>query len=122
VDKHHAAGEPVNRLGSKSIFRKMAIVLPDSRRSPPGARRAEATALPAWLKPQLIETVGEPIRNPVTGAEHRARIQMPEGVEFRIAEAASGTTRTTGRIPLPDLESTHAQFARVHFSNKGVVD
>jgi len=72
--------------------------------------------------PGIIETVGAPIRNPVTGADHRARIQMPEGVEFRIAEAGSGTTRTIGQIPLPDLESTHAQFAYIHFSNKGVAD
>ena len=72
--------------------------------------------------PGIIETVGEPIRNPVTGAEHRALIQMPEGVEFRIAETGSGTTRTTGQIPLPDLENTHAQFAYIHFSNTGIVD
>jgi len=72
--------------------------------------------------PGIIETVGSPIRNPVTGAEHRARIQMPEGVEFRIAEAASGTTRTTGQIPLPNIENTHAQFAYIHFGNKGIAD
>ena len=72
--------------------------------------------------PGLIETVGEPIRNPVTGVEHRARIQTPDGVEFRIAEAGSGTTWTTGQIPLPDLENTHAQFAHIQFSNKGVID
>ena len=72
--------------------------------------------------PGIIETVGEPIRNPVTGAEHRARIEMPDGVEFRIAEAGSGTTRATGQIPLPNLENTHAQLAHIHFSNKGVVD
>jgi hypothetical protein len=72
--------------------------------------------------PEIIETVGEPIRNPVTGAGHRVRIEMPDGVEFRIAEAGSGTTRTTGQIPLPDLENTHAQLAYVHFSNKGIVD
>ena len=72
--------------------------------------------------PGIIETVGAPIRNPVTGADHRVLIEMPEGVEFRIAEAGSGTTRTTGQIPLPNLENTHAQFAYVHFSNKGVAD
>ena len=37
-------------------------------------------------------------------------------LEFRIAEAGSGTTRTTGQIPLPDLENTHAQFSHIHFS------
>ena len=47
---------------------------------------------------------------------------MRKELEFRIAEAGSGTTRTTGQIPLPDLENTHAQFAHIHFSNTGVVD
>ena len=72
--------------------------------------------------PGLIETVGEPIRNPVTGAEHRVRIEMPDGVEFRIAEAGSSTTGTTGQIPLPDLKNSHAQFAYVDFSSKGIVE
>jgi len=44
---------------------------------------------------------------------------MPEGVEFRTAEAGSGTTRTTGQIPLPDLETTHAQFACIPFKQPG---
>src|SRR5437763_4611476 len=70
----------------------------------------------------IIETVGAPIRNPVTGAEHHARIQMPEGVEFRIAEAGSGTTRTTGQIPLTNLENNHAQCAYIKFSYKGIAD
>jgi hypothetical protein len=81
-----------------------------------GARRGHIRV------PGIMEMVGEPIRNAATGAEHRARIEMPDGVEFRIAEAGSGTTRTTGQIPLPDLENTHAQFAHIHYSNKGVVD
>ena len=34
----------------------------------------------------------------------------------------SGTTRTTGKIPLPNLENTHAQFAYINFSNKGIAD
>ena len=36
--------------------------------------------------PNLIESRGEPIRNPVTGAEHQARIELPRGFEYRIAE------------------------------------
>ena len=72
--------------------------------------------------PGIVETVGEPIRNPVTGAEHRARIDLPDGFEYRIAEMGSGTTRATGAIALPGLENTYAQFARIHLSNKGVVD
>jgi hypothetical protein len=71
--------------------------------------------------PGLVETVGEPIRNPVTGAEHRARIDLPQGFAFRIAEMGSGTTKATGAIKL-DLRDAHAHFAHVHVSNKGLVE
>lgn len=69
----------------------------------------------------LLETTGEPIRNPVTGAEHRARIDLPHGFEYRIAEIGSGTTRATGAIPL-DLKNSYGQFAHIHLSNNGVVE
>lgn len=48
----------------------------------------------------LIETPVEPIRNPATGAEHRARIDLPLGKEYQLAEVASGTIRATGAVPL----------------------
>jgi hypothetical protein len=72
--------------------------------------------------PGIVETVGEPIRNAVTGAEHRARIDLPHGFEYRVAEMGSATTRATAAIALPGLENTYAQFAHIHLSNKGVVD
>jgi hypothetical protein len=72
--------------------------------------------------PGIVETIGEPIRNPVTGAEHRARIDLPDGFEYRVAEMGSATTRASGAIPLPGLENTYAQFAQLHLSNKGVVE
>ena len=34
-------------------------MLHDRTRSPPGRRRAEATALPAWVKPQLTKLVDQ---------------------------------------------------------------
>jgi hypothetical protein len=71
--------------------------------------------------PGIIETVGEPIRNPVTGAEHRARIDLPHGFEYRVAEMGSATTRATGAIALPGLENTYGQFAQIHLSNKGII-
>lgn len=37
-----------------------------------------------------IEMALSPIRNPVTGKPHRAKIVLPEGFEFREAEMASG--------------------------------
>jgi hypothetical protein len=71
--------------------------------------------------PGVLEAIGEPIRNPVTGGEHRARIDLPHGFEYRIAEIGSGTTRATGAIKLA-LNASYGQFAHIHLSNKGVVD
>ena len=69
----------------------------------------------------LVESRGEPIRNPVTGAEHRARIDLPEGFEYRIAEMGSASTKATGAIKL-DLKNSFGLFAHIHLSNKGVVE
>ena len=71
--------------------------------------------------PGVVESLAQPIRNPVTGAEHRARIDLPHGFQFRIAEVASGRTKASGRIKL-DLTDTHAQLAAVHLSHQGVVE
>jgi len=71
--------------------------------------------------PGLVETVAEPIKNPVTGTEHRVRIDLVGGFEYQIAEIGSGTTRATGSISLPGIENTYGQFARLHLSNKGIV-
>ena len=71
--------------------------------------------------PGIIEGRGEPIRNPVTGAEHRARIDLPNGFEYRLAEIGSGQTKATGTIEL-DLHNTYAQFAELHLSGNGIVD
>jgi len=68
----------------------------------------------------VLEVTGEPIRNPVTGAEHRARIDLPHGFEYELAEVGSGTSRSTGHIAL-QLANTYAQFARIHLNNHGVV-
>ena len=70
--------------------------------------------------PGLLETHGEPIMNPVTGAEHRARIDLPHGFEYEIAEVGSGTTKAKGQIQL-DLKASYGQFAHLHLNNHGVV-
>jgi hypothetical protein len=71
--------------------------------------------------PGVIEAHGEPIRNPVTGAEHRVRIDLPNGFEYRMAEIGSGRSTTKGKIQL-DLKDTYGQFARIHLSHAGIVD
>jgi hypothetical protein len=69
----------------------------------------------------LIEVDGEPIRNPVTGAEHRVRIDIPDGFEYRLAEIGSGRATVKGPIPLK-LDQTYAQFANIHLNQSGIVD
>ena len=72
--------------------------------------------------PGIVETVGEPIRNPVTGGEHRVRIDLPHGFEYRIAEIGSATTKTSGALQLAGLTNSYGQFAHIHLNNRGVVD
>ncbi|RQH03820.1 DUF1326 domain-containing protein [Paraburkholderia dinghuensis] len=68
----------------------------------------------------VFDLVGEPIRNPVTGDEHRVRIDLPHGFEYELAEIGSGTSRSRGNIVL-NLEGSYAQFARLHLNNKGPI-
>lgn len=66
----------------------------------------------------LFDTRIEPIRNPVTGDEHRARVILPEGFEYREAEYASGDTNAVGPIPL-DWTGRHAHLATLDLSTHG---
>lgn len=66
-----------------------------------------------------IEASGEPILNPMTGEPHRARIDLPDGFEYAVAEIASGTTRASGAIPLT-LSATHAHMAHLDIGPQGV--
>lgn len=68
----------------------------------------------------VFEIDAEPIRNPVTGAEHRARIDLPHGFEYEIAEVGSGSGRSRGRLAI-ELKDSYAQFADLHMDNHGVV-
>lgn len=70
--------------------------------------------------PGMVETTVVPIRNPITGVEHRARIVLPNGMEFTEAEMASGTSKTTGAIEL-DLQQTYTHLARIHLNQHGVI-
>jgi hypothetical protein len=68
----------------------------------------------------VLEHVIEPIRNPVTGEEHRARIVLPGGFEFEEAEMAdSAMLRATAAPPLSfAYEHTYAQLNRFDWSNE----
>ncbi len=68
----------------------------------------------------LIEMTGEPIRNPVTGNEHRARIELPNGFEYSVAEMGSASGTAKGPIKLA-FKDSYGQFAHLHLSHNGIV-
>jgi hypothetical protein len=68
----------------------------------------------------IVEMSGEPIRNPVTGAEHRARIDLPHGFEYVIAEMGSASSIVKGPIAM-ELKNSYAQFNELHLSDSGRV-
>lgn len=72
--------------------------------------------------PGVFETKASPITNPVTGAEHRARINLPHGFEFHVAEMAKGTTKTSGAIELKNNQDSHVHIVEIHLSNSGVLE
>lgn len=68
----------------------------------------------------LVQMAGEPIRNPVTGDEHRARIDIIGGFEYSVAEMGSASGHASGPIPL-QFSNTYGQFAHLHLSHTGIV-
>jgi hypothetical protein len=69
----------------------------------------------------IAESQIEPIRNMVTGEEHRARIELPHGFEFRVAEMGDSVSwRTTaGDYLAMEHEHTYAQLARIDWRSDG---
>jgi hypothetical protein len=77
-------------------------------------RVAEATI------PGVLKSRAEPIRSPVNGKPHRVRIDLPQGIEFGIAEIGSGTSEANGAIRF-DLRNSYAQFNRLRHNGRGLV-
>jgi hypothetical protein len=70
--------------------------------------------------PGVIRSTGEPIKSPVNGEPHRVRIDLPNGIEFSVAEIGNGVTEAEGAIKL-DLKNTYAQFNFLRHTGKGLV-
>ncbi len=68
--------------------------------------------------PGLGDFRTEPIRNPVTGEEHRARIELPKGFEYKVAEMANCLEQraTIGDKTIFNRNS-YAHFASVDWTN-----
>ena len=69
--------------------------------------------------PGLSQVAVEPIKNPVTGEPHRARIVLPEGFEYKQAEMVNTVTlKVTGDAPLAfEHDNCYAQLTKVEWSN-----
>jgi hypothetical protein len=67
---------------------------------------------------ELAECTIEPIKSPVSGDEHRVRIDLPDGFEFKQAEIANAvSTRVSGADPLSfTLENTYGQLNKFDWS------
>jgi len=63
---------------------------------------------------------GEPIRNPVTGAEHRVGIVLPNGFEFTRNECGRGWSVALGEVSMC-LEDTNASWHETHLNRHGIM-
>jgi len=70
--------------------------------------------------PGVLSSTGRPIVSPATGDQHRVRIDIPNGIEFEIAEIGSASTKASGLIEL-ELNDTYGQFNVVRHSGTGVI-
>lgn len=69
----------------------------------------------------VAESDIEPIRNPVTGMDHRARINLPNGFEYKVAEVGNSVhwRTTAGEKLAMEHENTYAQLSRVEWRSDG---
>lgn len=72
------------------------------------------------LIPDVLESSGRPIISPATGQPHRVRIDIPDGIEFLMAEIGSASTKARGAVPL-ELNDSYGQFSRIRQNGHGVV-
>jgi hypothetical protein len=72
--------------------------------------------------PGVLESTGSPIRPPHSDGEHRVRIDIPNGIEFELAEMGSATTKTGSESAVElDLKDSYGQFNLLRHSGTGVV-
>jgi hypothetical protein len=68
----------------------------------------------------VTEGRGEPIVNPVTGEEHRVRIDLEKGFEYSVAEIGRGWSNATSPMKV-NLSDSYGQFASIHMTQSGIV-
>lgn len=71
--------------------------------------------------PEMMSLELEPIRNPVTGAPHPAKIVLPTGFEFREADVVSGTFNGAGDIAF-DRARRYGVMTYVAYGPYGLIE
>ena len=71
---------------------------PDALRRRSSSRSTSSGAPRGSAIPGVLRAEGRPIMSPVTGEPHRVRLDMPEGIEFALAEIGSASTSATGAV------------------------
>lgn len=72
------------------------------------------------LIPGHVEMTGEPIKNPVSGEDVRARIHLPDGFEYVYADIGNASCKSEGKVAIENTNS-YGQFAHLHLNSHGVV-
>ena len=68
----------------------------------------------------IVESSGSPIINPHSGLPVSARINLPNGFEYTVAEMGSGSSKLTAGIQL-ELTDSYGQFNVLHMNQDGVI-
>ena len=68
----------------------------------------------------VAEGHGEPIKNPITGADYRVRIDIPDGFEYSLAEIGRGWTTVSSPMKF-ELSDSYGQFAHVNLCQSGII-
>ncbi len=70
--------------------------------------------------PGLVESTGSPIVDPNSGQEFRARIDLPNGFEYSLAEMGTGSSKTTAGLQI-ELENSYGQWNILFMNQDGVI-
>lgn len=66
-------------------------------------------------------TSTEPIKNPVSGEEHRIQVSIPEGFEYKLAEIGNAVVNgSTGTLAY-DWPNSHSSLAEIEHTHTGVI-
>lgn len=101
------------------IFSLIVTKMHDPVFAPVEVRFDQAGRRARLVVPGVLETEVEPIKNPVTGADHRIQVVMPQGFEHRLGEIASASIHSTGAIRF-ETERSHSTLAHVVQTPEGV--